>query len=313
MQRTGVWLAVVLIGAALASATARGQAEPAPSTGQPSAAASPVPAEPPQGPDWIAPEARGSVPAAAAPTPAPAPAPASQPAAAPPAVPPEPPVAEPQPAQTPPPSAAPAQERPSNARAPDPVFKNWGPPGAGPPPQSGPPIQAALMIGIGGTLNHTAASINPLGLGFGVRGSYRVSPEVVLGGRFLYFVGGSGVLPTGEISMSSWQLAAEAAYVVPIADVVELEPGVLVGMNVLTVHGPKSAFLEGEGTTFVPGSREGTEAALYVAPGAAVRVPLDLAPEIEDFFVGADARFGLQFRHEVGTSIELMGQVGVRF
>jgi hypothetical protein len=307
-----VWVAaLVLMGAALAHGAARAQTEAAPSTAaQPSAAPSAVPAQPPQGPDWIAPEAGGPIPGE--------PTPAQPKAAAPSDVPAEPPVVEPQPAEPPPaepppPAAAEAPEQPANSRQPDPVFKNWGPPGAGPPPEYGPPIQAALMLGIGATINRTAASINPLGLGFGVRGSYRIRPDVVIGGRFLYFVGGSGVLPTGEISMSSWQLAAEAAYVVPIADLIELEPGVLVGMNVLTVHGPKSAFLEGEGTTFVPGSREGTEAALYFAPGAAVRVPIDLTPEIDDFFVGADARFGLQFRHNVGTSIELMGQIGVRF
>jgi hypothetical protein len=168
------------------------------------------------------------------------------------------------------------------------------------------------MLGIGGTLNDTAGSINPLGLGFGVRGAYRILPEVVVGGRFLYFVGGSATLATGQVSMSSWQLAVEAAYIVPLTDVIDLEPGILIGMNVLTVHGPKTAFLESEGSGFVPGSKDGTEAALYVAPGAAVRIPIDV-PDVEGFFVGGDARLGLQFRHSVGTSIELMGQVGVRF
>jgi hypothetical protein len=170
-----------------------------------------------------------------------------------------------------------------------------------------------LLLGIGATLNSTLGSVNPLGFGFGVRGGYRVLPDVVLGARFLYFIGGSTALPTGEVSMSSWQLAAEAAYIVPLTDTIDLEPGILLGMNVLTVRGPRTPFLEGEGSGFVPGSRAQTEAAIYFAPGAAVRVPIDLSPDVEGFFVGGDARLGFQFRNVVGTSIELMGQAGVRF
>lgn len=311
MRRTGVWVVIGLIGAALAQAGARAQ-EPAPSTAAPPSAAPPSAAPPagpidlPQGPDWVAPEAGGPIPELPAVEPSKPLPPINEPPQSPPA--------------PPPPAAAAAAatgaEAPAAgaeaARAPDPAFKEWGPPGAGPPADLGPPIQAALLLGIGGTLNDTAGSINPLGLGFGVRGAYRILPEVVVGGRFVYFVGGSAALATGQVSMSSWQLAVEAAYIVPITDAIELEPGILIGMTVLSVHGPRSAFLESEGSGFVPGSREGTDAALYVAPGAAVRIPIDV-PDVQGFFVGGDARFGLQFRHEVGSSIELMGQVGVRF
>ena len=292
-MRAGAWIGVGAIGAMLVLGRAHAQSEAAPS----SAAASAVPAEPitspPQGPDWVAPEAGGPIPESppAAPTEAtPQPSAADQP---------------PTPAKLPP---AEADQRPGE----DAVFKEWGAPGAGPPKELGPPIQAALILGIGATLNETTGSINPLGFGFGVRGSYRILPEVVVGGRFLYFIGGSAALPTGEISMSSWQLAAEAAYVVPLTDTIDLEPGFLLGFNVRTVHGPGIAVLEGEGSGFVPGSTGKTEAALYLAPGAAIRIPI-VIPDIDHFFVGGDARLGLQFRDTVGTSIELMGQVGIRF
>jgi hypothetical protein len=294
MDRAGVWIVVGAIGAMLALGRAQAQSDRAGSAAPtPTPAPSGVPAEPiaapgespPQGPDWVAPEAGGPIPEPAPPAAADVPPPT---------------------AARPPPAAA--EQRPAQ----DPAFKDWGAPGAGPPPVLGPPIQAALMLGLGATLNHTVGSINPLGFGFGVRGGYRILPDVVVGARFLYFIGGSAALPTGEISMSSWQLAAEAAYIVPLTDTIDLEPGILLGVNVLSVRGPRTASLESAGSGFVPGSTASTEAALYLAPGAAIRIPIDI-PDVDGFFVGGDARFGLQFRHLVGASIELMGQAGIRF
>lgn len=293
MHVTGVWVGVIAIGAFVALGRAHAQSEPAPAAAPSAVPAEPIaPSSPPQGPDWVAPEAGGPIPEAAPPPTAAGPQPQPPPAAT-----------------TPEPTPAP----PSPGPGPDPKFKDWGPPGAGVPRDPGPPFQAALMLGLGATLNDTVGSVNPLGFGFGVRGGYRILPEVVIGARFLLFIGGSAALPTGEVSMSSWQLAAEAAYIVPLTETIELEPGILLGMNVLTVRGPRTAFLESDGSGFVPGSRAQTEAALYFAPGAAIRIPIDLSPEIEHFFVGGDARLGFQFRDVVGTSLELMAQVGIRF
>lgn len=263
-----------------------------------------------EGPDWVAPEAGGvEAPQQAPPLTAP-PAQEVPPLDAPPAdqsaaatsAPPEqagPPIVAPQPADPEP-------------QGQDPVFKEWGAPGALPPRELGPPIQAALMLGVGATFNDTAGSINPLGFGFGIRGSYRLNRDFVLGGRFLYYVGGDSRLPTGEISMSSWQLAVEAAYVVPITDTIELEPGILVGFNVLSLSGTDRPFLEDDQSIAVPGTAESAKAALYFAPGAAIRFPIAM-PGVDDFFVGADLRLGFQFRDVVGTSLELLGQVGIRF
>lgn len=291
-MRAAGWTFVGVIGAVLALGRAHAQSEPAPPTAAPPAAPAGPIEWPSTGPDWVAPEAGGPIPE-------------SLPAEAEPAQPPS--AADQPPAPAPPPPVKP-ERRPGE----DAVFKDWGKPGASPPPDLGPPIQAALMLGIGATLNETPGSINALGFGFGMRGSYRILPEVVVGGRFLYFIGGSSTLPTGEISMSSWQLAAEAAYVVPLTDTIDLEPGVVIGMNVLAVRGPRTAFLEAEGSGFVPGSSQRTEAALYFAPGAAIRIPIKV-PDVDNFFVGGDARLGFQFRDAVGTSIELMGQTGMRF
>jgi hypothetical protein len=276
MQVSAAWFAIGVFCASLMLARARAQDSPA---------------EPPPTEDdyAITPESIADVPPGAVDTATPAPEPvAPQPTAAQPPPPPEP------------------------APGPDPVFAEWGEPGAKPPPPLGPRVQAALMAGLGAALNKTAGSINPLGFGFGFRGGYTVIPEVVVGGRFLYYIGGSAALPTGEISMSSWLLAVEGAYVWQVKENIVIEPGLALGLSTLSVRGPRVPSIEG-GAGFVPGSTEQTDVAFYLAPGAAVRIPVDISPDLEGAFVGGDVRLGFAFRDVVGTSIEVMGQAGIRF
>jgi len=211
------------------------------------------------------------------------------------------------------PGPQPTAAEPATPQGPDPVFADWGEPGAGVPPEPPPPVQVALMLGLGAALDDEAGSVNPLGVGIGSRASYLVLPELVVGARFMYFFGGSTALPTGKLSMTSWNLAADAAVVVPLAYAIDLEPGILLGVNSLTVKGRSMAFLEGEGSGFVGGSVDGTEYALYVAPGAALRVGIEPFPGFKGLFAGADVRLGLMFRDLVSASIEIMGQAGLRF
>lgn len=282
MRVWAVWISVALIGAVIATSRAGAQ-EPAIAPDVPQPAAEP-PAE-------VAPSDLPAEPIADVPPAESAPAEPAEPA----------------------PAAPPSAAEPAKPAGPDPAFAEWGEPGAGVPPEPPPPIQAALLLGLGASLDDTTASVNPLGFGFGVRGSYLLLPELVVGARFVYFLGGSAVLPTGELSMSSWLLAAEVAYVVPITDIIEIEPGFLLGLNALSVSGNGRAFLEGMGSGFVPGSADDTDHALYFAPGVALRVPIEPIRDFKGLFVGADARLGLMFRHVVGTSIEIMGQGGIRF
>jgi hypothetical protein len=212
-----------------------------------------------------------------------------------------------EPPPPPPPTAAEPEPKP------DPIFDDWGAPGSD-DVRVEPKIQAAIMLGVGASFDDTPASVNPLGFGFGLRGSYRFLPdypELAVGGRFLYYVGGSGPLPNGEIAMSSWILAADAAYVFPVAGIL-LEPSLALGLSGRAIEANTPVVDVGSG--FVPGGDTRTEVGFYVAPGASVCVPLSLmSPSLEQFFIGADVRLGMVLGHGVSGSFELMVQGGVRF
>jgi hypothetical protein len=194
---------------------------------------------------------------------------------------------------------------------PDPVFAEWGEPGADATPIEQ-RIHAAVMFGVGASFDETPAGVNPLGFGFGLRGDYRLLPELAVGARFLYYVGGSAALPAGDISMSSWLLAAEAAYGFPIHGML-LEPGLVLGISARTVDG-RAPFVDGRAGGFVTGNEDRTDVGFYLAPGASLAIPLAIfSPDLEPFFVGGDARIGFVFADEVSGSFELMAQAGLRF
>ena len=169
------------------------------------------------------------------------------------------------------------------------------------------------MLGVGASFDDTIGSVNPLGFGFGIRGSYRFLPdypEFQLGGRFLYFVGGSAQIPNGDVSMSTWLLAAEATYVFPVAGLF-IEPGLAFGLSARSLQG-STPFIDQGG--FVPGSDPRTDVGFYLAPGAAVCIPLSLmAPELALWFIGADLRLEMVFGEGFSGSISAMAQGGLRF
>jgi hypothetical protein len=189
------------------------------------------------------------------------------------------------------------------------------PEAAAQPPASVEParsIQASVMLGLGATFDHTLGGVNPLGFGFGVRGAYRLLEQLVVGGRVLYFVGGSSELPNGEISMQSWLIAAEAAYPLEL-DGVEFQFGLALGVMVRDIDG-RPGFIGETGAGFVPGSQDQTQAGLYFAPGANVLFPLSIVSrELEMLFLGGDTRFDLVFGSGVSANVQLLLQGGIRF
>ena len=206
---------------------------------------------------------------------------------------------------------APSKEAaPEGRPKPDPVFDTWGEPGSD-AVSVDQRIHAAVMFGVGASFDETPGGVNPLGFGFGLRGDYRLLPELAVGGRFLYYVGSSSALPAGEITMSTWLLAAEAAYVWPINGML-LEPGLVLGISTRAVDG-RAPFADG-GSGFVAGTEDQTDVGFYLAPGASLIVPLALiSPDLEPFFLGGDARVGFVFGDGVSGSFELMFQAGLRF
>jgi hypothetical protein len=167
------------------------------------------------------------------------------------------------------------------------------------------------LFGIGATFDNTLAGVNPVGFGFGVRGDYRVRPEWSLGARMLYFVGGSVELPTSELAMQSWLLAAEAAYTLEL-DPLIVQPGIAAGLYVReTNYRGFESFSVQPTSLNVPDS---TRLFFYIAPGVNVSVPLASAtPALAPLSVGADVRLDLALGKRVSSNIQLLAQAGLRF
>lgn len=165
---------------------------------------------------------------------------------------------------------------------------------------------------MGATFDNTVAGVNPLGFGFGVRGDYRVLPQWAIGARMLYFVGGSVELPSDDVAMQSWLLAAEAAYALEL-DPVSIEPGLAMGLYVReTNYRGYASFTDTDTPTLsIPDS---TRLFFYLAPGVNVSVPLAVAsPALAPLSLGADVRLDLAFGKRVTSNIQLLLQVGLRF
>jgi hypothetical protein len=171
---------------------------------------------------------------------------------------------------------------------------------------------AAALLGVGATFDNTVAGVNPLGFGFGVRGDYRILPTWSLGARLLYFVGGSVELPTHDVVMQSWLLAAEGAYVLDLAPLT-IQPGLALGLYVReTNYRGFAPFVTDDPTSLT--LPDTTRVYFYLAPGLNVSLPLEVAtPALAPLTIGADVRLDVGFGRRVTGSIQLLAQVGLRF
>lgn len=170
---------------------------------------------------------------------------------------------------------------------------------------------ASALAGVGVTFDNTTAGVNPLGFGFGVRADYRVLPQLSLGARMLYFVGGSVELPTSDLAMQSWLLAAEGAYVIALDQLV-IQPGIALGLHVREIDYRGFAGVVGGPEMLIP--PDSTRLGLYVAPGVNFAVPLESAsPSLAPLIVGADVRLDLAFGRSVTSNIQLLVLAGFQF
>jgi hypothetical protein len=168
------------------------------------------------------------------------------------------------------------------------------------------------LLGVGVTFDSTVAGVNPLGFGFGVRGDYRIAPSWAVGARLLYFVGGSVELPSSELSMQSWLLAAEGSYVIRL-DPVTIQPGLVVGLHVRESDS-RTTFIGTmeEPIDLTPPSN--VRPGFYVAPGFNVSVPLSIASEsLAPLHVGGDVRVDFAFGKQVTSNLQALLQLGVSF
>ena len=209
------------------------------------------------------------------------------------------------------------------ASAPDATTAGATQPAAPPASVSPPPLaagtsaqapawSAAALLGMGVTFDHTIAGVNPLGFGFGLRGEYRGLRSWAVGARMVYFAGGSSVLPTGRVSMQSWLLALEGAYVLQL-DPLIIQPGILLGLHVREIDN-RLISVDLPGPDLAPGRQNKTQLGLYLAPGVNIVLPLgNFSGELDYLFVGADLRVDLVLGSGVTGNLQLLFQGGVRF
>jgi hypothetical protein len=265
-----------------------------------------------------------------APAPAAKPAPAAAPAAAPaPAATPA-----PAPAATPAPAAAPAAApAPAAAATPAPASEPAAEPapaatsvsvgastsGAAEPPAADDggaghdrPLMLGVLVGAGFALDDTVGNVNAEGFGLGGQVGYDLG-LLYLGGRFMYFFGGSSALPTGSLAMSTWVASAEVGIDVDLGDIT-LRPGALVGVVGRVVDQPPM-FASGGTGGFIGGSGGSSpQLAFYLAPGAALIVPLSvLSQSLEVLYVGLDVRLPLALGDRSYVALDALGALGLRF
>ncbi len=160
-----------------------------------------------------------------------------------------------------------------------------------------------VLLGVGFTFDHLVGKVDPLGFGLGLRGGYNFD-KIFIGGRFMYYFGDSSALPTGNLAMKSWLIAAEGGYDLALGRFT-LRPGIALGVVSRIIDGPP-AFIGG-GLGAIPNSSSDTQVGLYVAPGVSLILPLDR------FFIGADARLHFAFGDRVSGGLELLANGGMTF
>ncbi|MET0386831.1 MAG: hypothetical protein ABW321_12770 [Polyangiales bacterium] len=179
-------------------------------------------------------------------------------------------------------------------------------------PTDEPLYRVNALVGIGVTFDNIVGGVNPLGFGFGFLGDYHLLERYRVGGRILYYVGGSSELPTGYVSLQSWLIAAEASYVFDELSPLRIEPGVAVGLHIRDLEDRPIFTSPSQG--FVA-AREGSDGVgLYLAPGVRLVLPLSvISADLAMVHVGIDARLDLVLGPEVTGNLELLLLTGVTF
>lgn len=160
------------------------------------------------------------------------------------------------------------------------------------------PISVSLLGGYGHTFN-AADDLNPLGVGFGVRGGYNFG-ALYVGMRFLFFLGDSESMATAEVSASTMTVGLEGGYDLALAsDVLVLRPEVGVGLGI--VEGESMA---GGATPTADRSSED----LYIAPGIALLVNVG-----ERSIIGIDLQSPIVFADDIEVALTALAVAGMHF
>lgn len=159
------------------------------------------------------------------------------------------------------------------------------------------PISVALLGGYGHTFN-ADDDLNPLAVGFGVRGGYNLG-ELYLGLRFLFFLGDSESMGTAEVSANTMTVGIEAGYDLALAsDVLVLRPELGLGLGLV----------EGEQTAGAEATMNGSSEDLYIAPGLALLVNVG-----ERSIIGIDLQAPIVFSDDIEVALTALAVAGMHF
>jgi hypothetical protein len=162
------------------------------------------------------------------------------------------------------------------------------------------PISVSLLGGYGHTFN-ADDHLNPLGIGFGVRGGYNFS-DLYVGLRFMFFLGDSESMGGGvETSASAMTLGLELGYDIALwDDVLFVRPEV--GSGLMIIEG------ESMDTAMAAVPINGSSEDLYIAPGAALFVNVG-----QRSFLGLDVQAPIVFSTDTEVALTMLAIVGMRF
>jgi hypothetical protein len=160
---------------------------------------------------------------------------------------------------------------------------------------------AGLLLGYGIVTSSNSADINPVGLGFGLRGGYTLPMNLYLGGTFVYHLGGSRSTPAGDYSINVLYFGVEGGYDIEAGPIVVrpyLGLGDAIGSSTVpqVCLGPFGC---------VGGSVSSGSFALW--PGAAVLYPMD------SLFFGGDLRFLIPTDNSDATALSIFATGGLKF
>ncbi len=156
------------------------------------------------------------------------------------------------------------------------------------------PISVALLLGYGLDLGGTG-TINPFGLGFGVRGGYNFD-EIYIGGRFMFFLGGSEDFPGGSVSFNVMTIGVEGGYDFDVSGIT-IRPELGLGLA-----------LSSSETPTVVGTVDSSSTDLYIAPGVSV-----LGCITDSIFVGGNLSIPIIFAGSGYQGLEILATAGMRF
>jgi hypothetical protein len=157
-------------------------------------------------------------------------------------------------------------------------------------------LSAALILGYGLTLNDSkTGGLNIYSLGFGLRGGYKVTPEIYLGAKFMYFIGDSIDIPTGlgstvSASIHEITFGLEGGYDLAVAPKMIVRPLLGLGLGI---------------TSADPGS---SDTDLYISLGGAFHYDVT-----DDIYVGGELQLPILFATNTVIGLHILATAGMRF